>query len=100
MADVVIVRFRVGSGDEGVALYDKAHPKIMPLAKEKYPGLLNHTCAKTDDGIVVVDVWEDAAQWQALFADPEVVEGLKALGVGEPEVQIYPVHNQEVMAAV
>jgi hypothetical protein len=100
MADVVIVRFRVGSGDEGVALYDKAHGKIMPIAKERYPGMQSHTCVKTDDGIMVVDVWDDAAQWQALFADPEVAAGMQALGIGEPEVQIYPVHNQEVMAAV
>jgi hypothetical protein len=101
MADMVNIRFRVGSGDEGIALYDRAHPKVMALVGSgKYPGLIVHACARTEDGIVVTDVWESAAQWQALFADPEVVEGFKELGVPEPEVEIRPLHNVERGAAL
>jgi hypothetical protein len=96
MADIVEVRFRVGSGDEGIALYEKAHAQIMAVLESgKYPGFVVHTCQKTEDGVRVVDVWEDAAQWQALFADPDVIEHMKAIGAPEPEVEIRPLHNVE-----
>jgi hypothetical protein len=65
------------------------------LESGKYPGLIVHTCAKTDDGVHVVDVWEDASQWQAAFADPEVAEVMKGVGAPEPEVEIRALHNVE-----
>jgi quinol monooxygenase YgiN len=94
MADIVEIRFRVGSGEAGIALYEKAHPKVLTVLESgKYPGFIVHTCEKTADGVRVIDVWEDAAQWQAVFADPEVIEIMKALGAPEPEVEIRPLHN-------
>jgi hypothetical protein len=94
MADIVEIRFRVGSGEAGIALYEKAHPKVLAVLESgKYPGFIVHTCQKTEDGVRVVDVWEDASQWQALFADPDVIESLQALGAPEPEVEIRPLHN-------
>jgi hypothetical protein len=96
MPDIIDIRFRVGSGEEGIALYDKIHPQVMAIVESgKYPGLIVHTCAKTDDGVHIIDVWEDASQWQAMFADPGVGEGIKALGGPEPEVEIRPLHNIE-----
>ena len=95
MADMVIMRFDVGSGDEGVALYQKANALVMPVVRSRYPGLILHTCSRTDDGIVLVDVWEDAGTWQAMTADPEVASGLQEIGLPQPDVEIVPVHNTE-----
>lgn len=96
MPDIVDIRFRIGSGDEAVALYDKVNPRVLAAIESgRYPGLIVHTCERTDDGIRIVDVWEDAAQWQAMYADPDVVEGMRALGIPGPEVEIRPLYNVE-----
>jgi hypothetical protein len=99
MPDIVDIRFRVGSGEDGVALYEKIHPHVMAIVESgKFPGLIVHTCAKTDDGVHIIDVWEDASQWRAMFADPDVAESMKAAGVPEPEVEIRALHNIERVA--
>jgi hypothetical protein len=96
MADIVDIRFRMGSGEEAVALYDRVNPRVVAAVESgRYPGLIVHTCERTDDGIRIVDVWEDAAQWREMYADPNVIEGMKALGIPEPEVEIRPLHNVE-----
>ena len=95
MADVVIMRFNVGSGDEGVALYEKANALIMPIVRARHPGLVLHLCSKTDNGLVLVDVWEDGGQWQAMIADPEVAAGMQEVGMPQPEVEIISLHNTE-----
>ena len=95
MADTVIIRIRAGSGDEGIALYEKANAMVMPVVRSRHPGLILHTCSKTDDGVVIVDVWEDGAMWQAMMADPEIASGFQEMGLPHPEVEIAPLHNTE-----
>jgi hypothetical protein len=56
------------------------------------PGALFHWVTKTDDGLKVVDVWESAEQFQA-FADSQIGPHSAAVGLAEPEVTPYPVHN-------
>jgi hypothetical protein len=96
MPDIVDIRFRVGSGEEGIALYERVHGKVMAIVESgKFPGLIVHTCAKTDDGVHIVDVWEDASQWKAMFSDPDVAARMQAAGAPEPEVEIRALHNIE-----
>jgi heme-degrading monooxygenase HmoA len=56
------------------------------------PGGLFHWVTKTDDGLKVVDVWESPEQFQA-FADSHIGPLTAEVGLSEPEVTSYPVHN-------
>jgi len=98
MANTVIVRWQgFESGDEATAMYDAVHPTMMKMiGSGDYPGLTFHSCSKTDDGIVIVDVWEDAATWQAAFGSAEAQAAFQQAGIPEPtSVEIYPTHNVE-----
>jgi len=45
---------------------------------------------------VIVDVWEDVAAWQGLFADPAAIAGFEAAGMPEPtSVEVLETHNIE-----
>jgi hypothetical protein len=97
VAETVLMRWEgMGSGDEGTELYDRVHEGMEALATSgQYPGLILHTCSKTDDGIVVVDVWEDAESWKAMFADPAAQAGFQEAGVPQPtSVEILATHNR------
>ncbi|HEX2107866.1 MAG TPA: antibiotic biosynthesis monooxygenase [Rubrobacteraceae bacterium] len=52
-----------------------------------------HTCARSDDGVVIVDVWQSREDFQTMMDDPEFKENLRAAGVTEPQlVEVYEVH--------
>ncbi|MFJ5776896.1 hypothetical protein [Streptomyces sp. NPDC093094] len=55
------------------------------------PGLVSHTSAPTPDGWLVVDVWESEEAFRQ-FGET-IVPILRELGVPEPELRVYPVHN-------
>lgn len=97
MANTVIIRWQLESGDAATALYDRVHPFMMEMIQSPdYPGLVAHVCSKAPDGLVVVDVWEDAATWQALVGDPRVREAFGEAGIPEPaSVEILETHNTE-----
>lgn len=56
------------------------------------PGALFHWVTKTDDGVKVVDVWESPEAFQS-FADSQIGPFSAEVGLSEPEVTPYPVHN-------
>lgn len=57
------------------------------------PGALSHFVVATDDGIKVVDVWEDAATFQR-FAEEQIGPFMQQVGYeGEPAITVRPVHN-------
>jgi len=56
-------------------------------------GAVFHWCAKTDDGIVVVDVWETDEQFEA-FSKEQIGPFTEQVGLtGPPVVTRYEVHN-------
>ena len=56
-------------------------------------GAVFHWCAKTDDGIVVVDVWETDEQFNE-FAKEQIGPFTQQAGIaGQPVVTRYEVHN-------
>ncbi len=96
MSQTVILRWAgLESGDAASAIYDQVHPTMMGLT-EKHPGMVAHTCSKTDDGIVIVDVWESGEQWQAFMDDPAARGAMEAAGMTAPaSVEILDTHNTE-----
>jgi len=57
------------------------------------PGALFHFVVETDDGIKVVDVWEDAATFER-FAEEQIGPFMQQVGYGgEPRITLRPVHN-------
>jgi hypothetical protein len=56
-------------------------------------GARYHWCAKTDDGLIVVDVWDTDEQFQR-FADEQIGPFTQQVGfTGPPEVTRYEVYN-------
>lgn len=51
-----------------------------------------HWVAKTDDGLLVVDVWESDAHFEA-FAKEQIMPITQEVGVAEPEITRYEVYN-------
>ena len=89
MAVLVLFKWE-GDPDELLAAYDRelAHP-----APREQPRRISHTCARADYGMVVVDVWESAEDFQKMMNDPEFQKNLEASGTPEPQlVEIYEVH--------
>ncbi|HEX8075856.1 MAG TPA: hypothetical protein VF545_12855 [Thermoleophilaceae bacterium] len=56
------------------------------------PGGLFHWVTVTDEGIKVVDVWESPEVFQA-FADSQIGPYTQEVGLPEPQITTYPVHN-------
>ena len=87
----VLALFRwEGDPDELLAAYDRelAHP----VARAQ-PRRISHTCARADPGMVIVDVWESAEDFQKMMDDPEFQKNLEASGTPEPQlVEVYEVH--------
>jgi quinol monooxygenase YgiN len=87
----VLALFRwEGDPDELLAAYDRelAHP----VARAQ-PRRISHTCARADHGMVIVEVWESAEDFQKMMDDPEFQKNLEASGTPKPRlVEVYEVH--------
>jgi hypothetical protein len=81
-----------GDPDELLAAYDRELEH--PVAREQ-PRRLSHTCARSDDGVVIVDVWQSREDFQTMMDDPEFQKNLQAAGwpTEQPQlVEVYEVH--------
>jgi heme-degrading monooxygenase HmoA len=88
----VLVLFRwEGNPDQLLAAYDKELEH--PVAHVR-PRRISHTCARADDGMVIVDVWHSREDFQKMRDDPEFQKNLQAAGYpSEPQlVEVYEVH--------
>jgi hypothetical protein len=87
MAIGLIMDFEGGTLDQ----YDQVMEK-MDLGGKTPDGANYHWVTKTDDGIRVVDVWDDPAKFQA-FAEEKIGPLSAEAGLGEPKITQYEVHN-------
>lgn len=53
-----------------------------------------HAAGPTDDGFVVIDVWNSRDDFDR-FISGRLGEAIQAAGVPEPQVREIPVHNEE-----
>lgn len=58
-------------------------------------GAIFHWVAKTDDGLLVVDVWESDESFNA-FAQEQIVPFTQEAGLPEPKIVRHEVHNMLV----
>ena len=87
MAVGLILDFNGGTLDQ----YDQITEK-MDLGGKVPPGAIFHWVAATDDGIRVVDVWEDRATFDK-FAEEKIGPFSAEVGAPQPEITEYAVHN-------
>ncbi len=75
------------------AQYDRAN-EILGIAGEHDapPGLITHVCGVTDDGIVVVDVWDSVSSLDD-FARNRLGAALAEAEMPEAKPHTSPVHN-------
>ena len=80
-----------GDPDDLLAAYDRELKHPVP---REQPQRVSHTCARAQDGIVVVDVWQSREAFQKMFDDPEFQKNTEAAGwPTEPQlVEVYEVH--------
>jgi hypothetical protein len=88
----VLVLFQwKGDPDELLTAYDRELQH--PVAKQQRRRI-SHTCARADDGMVIVDLWESADDLQAMMEDPDFQRNLSDSGTPEPaSPQIYEIHQ-------
>jgi hypothetical protein len=87
----ILVSFRwKGSPGQLLAAYDRELQH--PVARDR-PRRVSHACAKTDDGMLIVDVWESEDDFRAMTTDPMFQENLRDSGTPEPvSLEVWPVH--------
>src|SRR5919107_5649616 len=90
MSVLVVFRWE-GDPDELLAAYDRDFEHPIP---RQQPQRISHTCARADDGVVIVDVWHSREDFQKMMDDPEFQKNLEAAGwPTKPQlVEVYEVH--------
>jgi len=87
MAHAFILRFPDATTEQ----YDEVIEK-MELGGRAPENAHFHWAALTDDGLLVVDVWETPEAFQA-FADEKIGPITSEVGLSEPTIESHPVHN-------
>jgi hypothetical protein len=75
------------------ALAAKINEHVDPVAERLAPqhgGLLN-IVAKTDSGIMIINVWETEEGRHEMAAEPEIQQALQASGLPRPNFEGYEV---------
>jgi hypothetical protein len=89
MAVVSMMRF-AGDPDE---LRAAAQEHVDPVTKrlgEKH-GMLANIVARTDDGVLVINLWENEEGRRAMAAEPEVQQAVLAAGFPPPDFEGFEV---------
>jgi len=73
--------------------YEQANEIMGIHGDENAPdGLLGHVAAKTEDGVLIVDVWESQEHLDTFFRE-RLGDALHQAGVPDAKPRIYPIHN-------
>ena len=87
----VVSIMRVSGDPDTLAAGIRDH--IAPVAEqyaEKHGGLLN-VVARTDDGVMVINLWQNDAGRHAMAEEPEIQAALRAANFPEPHFEGYEV---------
>ena len=88
MAVVSMMRFS-GDPDELTKAFDEMGPVTEQLAA-KHGGLAN-IVARDADGLLVINVWETEEGRHAMAQEPQILEGLRASGLPQPDFTGYEI---------
>lgn len=74
-------------------LVAKMQETIAPVAERKAPeyGGISSTVVRTDDGIMIVNLWETEEGRHKMADDPEVQQALRDAGFPPPSFKAYEV---------
>lgn len=97
MAVVSMMRMS-GDSDE---LADKLREHVAPLGRELAPGHggLGTIVARTDDGILVINLWENEEGRHAMAQEPSILEALQAGGFPPPAFEGHEVIDMTILPA-
>jgi hypothetical protein len=95
MAVVSMMRMS-GNPDELAA---KLAEHVRPVAMELAPlhGGLGSITARTDDGVLVINLWENEEGRHAMAEEPAVLEALQAGGFPQPAFEGYEVLEMVIL---
>src|SRR5262245_60052082 len=96
MAVVSLMRF-AGDPDE---LWTKVREHVEPVTSRlapKHGGILN-VVARTDDGVLVINLWESQEGRRAMSEEPEGQAAVRSSGVPMPEIEAYEVLSHRIDA--
>jgi hypothetical protein len=95
MAVVSMMRMS-GDPDE---LSAKVREHMRPVGRELAPkhGGLGNIVARTDDGIIVINLWESEAGRHAMAEEPKVQEALQAGGFPPPAFEGFEVLDMTIL---
>ena len=87
-----------GNADELAA---KLQEHIAPVGRELAPGHggLGTIVARTDDGVLVINLWENEEGRHAMAEEPAVLQALQAGGFPQPDFEGYEVINMTILPA-
>src|SRR5712691_124620 len=79
-----------GNPDELAA---KLNEHVRPVGRELAPkhGGLGTIVARTDDGVMVINLWENEEGRHAMAQEPEIQEALRGAGLPAPDFEGYDV---------
>jgi hypothetical protein len=87
MSVVAVFRWK-GDPDALLAAYDRELQHAVP---REQPRRVTHICARSDNGVVIVDLWETEEDLQRMMENPEFQRNLEAAGwPSAPIVQTLP----------
>jgi hypothetical protein len=94
MAVVSIMRFS-GDPDE---LWAKVRDHVEPVTSRLAPqhGGVANIVARSDDGVLVINLWESSEGRQAMAGEPEVQEAVRSSGVPIPHVEAFEVLSHRI----
>jgi len=75
--------------------YDRANEILGIAGDDDAPeGLISHAAGLTDEGMVIVDVWDSAESLERFFEEREVQAAMNEAGAELGEPRVLPVHNE------
>ena len=90
MAVVLLIEVPGGTIEQ----YDSVVRQLEEGGGHLGEGQTFHVSGPTDDGFMVVDVWNSRVDFDR-FIQGRLGEAIQAAGVPEPQVREIPVHNEE-----
>ena len=91
MSVLAVFRWQ-GDPEALLAAYDRELQHSVPAREQ--PRRVIHICARGDNEVVIVELWESEEARQGMMEDPEFLRNLEAAGwPSEPIEQTYQVHT-------
>ena len=77
MSVLAVFRWK-GDPDALLAAYDRELQHAVPLEQ---PRRVTHICARSDNEVVIVDLWETEEDLQRMMENPDFFEGVRSIVV-------------------